>query len=1068
MKSAKVVSIALFLGLVSTLFISLTLDVSGKDISPNKLVNPHHPNLLIRDHNNQLAAIQLKAKSFKKGPLKQPRLEDIATNLKGISSGISNIQWQKCLGGTIDDYIYGIQQKRDGGYVMAGETSSNNDDVLGNHGCSDIWVVSLDLNGSMQWQECLGGNSSDVAYSVQQTSDLGYVLVGATSSSNGDVSGNHGSSDAWVVKLDSNGALLWQKCLGGSGWDEGRDIQQTTDGGYIVAGVTWSNDGNVTGNHGSSDAWVVKLDSKGALLWQKCLGGSGWDEGRDIQQTTDGGYIVAGVTWSNDGDVSGNHGSSDAWVVKLDSNGSLLWQKCLGGSSSDGANSVQQTRDEGFIVAGETESNDGDVSSNHGSSDAWVVKLDSNGSLLWQRCLGGSDNEYAYSVQHTTDGGYIVAGGTWSNDGDVDGNHGNEDLWMVKLQSNGTMLWQKCLGGSDYEEAHCIIQTKDGGYVAAGYTQSDNGDVSVSHGGSDAWVVKLSGLSNPPGDPAILSGPNSVITGIICNYSTVSTDPDGDQLKYTFDWGDGRTTVTSFVNSGTKGNASQSWIRAGTYKVAAYASDSNGAMSGWSKFLFVTVKNPVSTPKFSRIDDIGYVGLPLEFNASTVNYGNQVMYTFDWGDHTNNTVISPTDPGTIVKVFHIWNRTGPYRIRDKVTNSRGETSEWSDPLNITIIANNPPNTPSAPSGAVFGLTGTAYNYTFSASDPDVDQLMYTLDWGDGTTSVTSLAGSGIILSKTHSWKKAGTYQVKAKGTNSRGLSSGWSTPLNVNIDTPPVVPAKPSGNVSGYANVLYAFSTFATDPDSDKVLYTFDWGDGTTSTTNFVNSGTSASASHRWSVAGNYSIKANATDAKGASSGWSNHLAVVISVNSPPNRPATPIGPASGYAGISYSYLASSTDPDSDRVLYTFDWGDGTNSTTNFFNSGTSASASHAWACGTWFSVSFFVRAKAIDIHGASSESWSNPLRVNITPSIVSVIALQAAANNKYVTADNAGQLPLIANRNSIGSWETFKLIDLGNNNVALQACNSKYITADNAGQLPLIANRNSIGSWETFKLILL
>jgi hypothetical protein len=312
MKFGKVLIIALFLGIIYTLFLSSILVVTGKNNSSIEIVNPNQPTHLIRDQNNQLAALQLKENSSKNGPLQQPRPEEGASELKSISSGISNFQWQKCLGGTNDDYAYSIQQTRDSGYIVAGGTSSNDGNVHGNHGSSDIWVVRLDSNGSMQWLECPGGNSSDIAYSVQQTSDLGYVLAGATSSCDGDVRGNHGSSDAWIVKLDSNGFLLWQKCLGGSGWDEGRSIQQTTDGGYIVAGVTWSNDSDVTGNHGRSDAWVVKLDSNGSLLWQKCLGGTGNDEANSIQQTADGGYIVAGVTWSNDSDVTGNHGRSDA------------------------------------------------------------------------------------------------------------------------------------------------------------------------------------------------------------------------------------------------------------------------------------------------------------------------------------------------------------------------------------------------------------------------------------------------------------------------------------------------------------------------------------------------------------------------------------------------------------------------------------------------------------------------------------------------------------------------------------------------------------------------------------
>ncbi|HEX5651715.1 MAG TPA: hypothetical protein VFX58_01495, partial [Chitinophagaceae bacterium] len=215
--------------------------------------------------------------------------------------------------------------------------------------------------------------------------------------------------------------IQWQKAMGGSGYEGASSIQQTTDGGYIVAGITGSNDGDVSGSHGVWDYWIVKLAATGNIQWQRCLGGSGQDYASSIEQTTDGGYIVAGSSYSNDGDVSGNHGVSDAWIVKLAASGNIQWQRCLGGSDVEGAYSIEQTTDGGYIVSGSTSSNDGDVSGNHGVSEAWIVKLDATGNIQWQRCLGGSGDEGAYSIEQTTDGGYIVSGSTSSNDGDVSG-----------------------------------------------------------------------------------------------------------------------------------------------------------------------------------------------------------------------------------------------------------------------------------------------------------------------------------------------------------------------------------------------------------------------------------------------------------------------------------------------------------------------------------------------------------------------------------------------------------------------------------------------------------------------
>jgi len=184
---------------------------------------------------------------------------------------------------------------------------------------------------AIEWQKSLGGIIDDVAYCVQQTSDGGYIVGGYAVSNNGDVSLNHGNNDYWIVKLDASANITWQKCLGGSNVDKGYSVEQTSDGGYIVAGESLSIDGNVTGNHGSYDCWIVKLDANGNIMWQKSLGGTLHDSGNSIQQTKDGGFILAGFSYSNDGDVTGNHGNRDFWIVKLDSAGNITWQKSLGG-----------------------------------------------------------------------------------------------------------------------------------------------------------------------------------------------------------------------------------------------------------------------------------------------------------------------------------------------------------------------------------------------------------------------------------------------------------------------------------------------------------------------------------------------------------------------------------------------------------------------------------------------------------------------------------------------------------------------------------------------------------------
>jgi hypothetical protein len=227
----------------------------------------------------------------------------------------------------------------------------------------------------MIWQKNFGGENDDFALSIQQTTDSGFIAAGVSYSFSGIVSGNHGGGDYWIIKLDAEGNLMWQKSLGGSKEDRASSIKQTADGGYIVAGKSKSNDGDVFGNHGKDDAWIVRLDADGNLEWQKSFGGSGIDMANSVLQAADGGYLVAGGSASNDGDIVGNYSNGDCWIVKLDAGGNLQWQKPIGGSNEDNANSVDQTIDGGFVIAGWSDSNDGDVSGNHGDIDYWIVKL---------------------------------------------------------------------------------------------------------------------------------------------------------------------------------------------------------------------------------------------------------------------------------------------------------------------------------------------------------------------------------------------------------------------------------------------------------------------------------------------------------------------------------------------------------------------------------------------------------------------------------------------------------------------------------------------------------------------
>jgi len=410
----------------------------------------------------------------------------VLLSAKATIAQIPPIQWQKTLGGTDSDIANAIQPTADGGYIVAGYSSSNDGDVSGNHGSSDYWIVKLDATGNLVWQKTLGGSSDDIAYAIQQTSDGGYIATGFTFSNDGDVSGNHNpDSDGWVVKLDAAGNLLWQKAIGGVGGDFATAIQQTTDGGYIVGGYSASNDGDASGNNGSFDFWLLKLDVSGNILWHNMIGGSQDERSQALQQTADGGYIMTGTT------ASVITGKRDCFVVKLNASGNIVWQKTQGGTDDDEYRSIQQTTDGGYIAAGNTASYDGDVSGNHGGADYWVVKLDASGNITWQKTLGGSGTDWGYAVQQTTDGGYVALGVSTSTDGDVTGTQGNGDFWLTKLNTSGNLSWQKSFGGTDGDYGYAIRQTADGGFITAGFSNSTDGDVTNNHGNGDFWVVKL-------------------------------------------------------------------------------------------------------------------------------------------------------------------------------------------------------------------------------------------------------------------------------------------------------------------------------------------------------------------------------------------------------------------------------------------------------------------------------------------------------------------------------------------------------------------------------------------------
>jgi len=430
------------------------------------------------------------------------------------SGGPAPSTWAFSAGGSSYDFGRCIRQTWDGGYVVTGHTDSYG---IGHY---DLWVVKCDKTGGVEWQKTYGNLYDEKGYSIDQTSDGGYV-----------VTGNHSPfyamapSQLVVLKLDASGNTMWEKMYGGGDGEGGRSIHQTADGGYIVTGFTRSY------GAGDKDLWVLKLDSCGTIMWQKAYGGSNYEEGYEIHQTSDGGYILTG---------SSEAGANDVWLLKLDSTGNINWQKTYGGIANDYGLSIQQTADNGYVVAGYTSSY------GTGASDAWVLKLDSTGNINWQKTYGGIDYDYAHSIQQTVEGGYILTGNTCSFGA------GGADIWIIKLDSIGNMSWQKTYGGIGSESGFSVRQTSDGGYIVTGHIGS------FPAVWLDLLILRLDnsgcmlGCSTITSDDTTASSCNSMCAPLDTSISALSTSVTVSTLEVTHDPGiDTDAEVTLLCTGGS-------------------------------------------------------------------------------------------------------------------------------------------------------------------------------------------------------------------------------------------------------------------------------------------------------------------------------------------------------------------------------------------------------------------------------------------------------------------------------------------------------------------------------------
>jgi hypothetical protein len=395
--------------------------------------------------------------------------------------------WSRTYGGERQDNFVSIQLTEDDGYIVVGHSYT-----FGAGSC-DVYLIKTNSTGNILWSRTYGGSSSDRGLSAQPTTDGGYIVTGWTESFGA------GKKDIYLIKTDSLGSVLWNRTYGGINNDWGISVQQTTDGGYIVGGITSSF------GAGDWDVCLIKTDLLGNALWTRTYGGSGTELGRYVQQTIDGGYIVAGSTQSF------GVGNDDFYLIKTDSLGNIIWDHTYGGNQSDNFVTAQQTKDEGYICAGYTHS------FGAGGWDVCLMKVDSTGGILWSCACGGSSDESPVSAQQTIEGGCIAAGETQSF------GPGDRDAYVVKADSLGCVLWTRTFGGTGTERSRSARQTPDGGYVVGGYTNS------FGVGETDFILVKL----DPFGNTCIGEFVPSIVTSISCSVTKPATEVSSPSLIVT-------------------------------------------------------------------------------------------------------------------------------------------------------------------------------------------------------------------------------------------------------------------------------------------------------------------------------------------------------------------------------------------------------------------------------------------------------------------------------------------------------------------------------------------------------
>ena len=400
------------------------------------------------------------------------------------------VQWSNNLGGDRNDWIRSAIALDNQQTLLVGASYSGNGDLSINQGRADAWLVKVDDAGQLLWSQSYGGSGQDELVDIKATSDGGFILVGTSNSTDGDVLASAGGTDVWLLKVDANGQMEWSTTFGGSGDDRANEVLVRSNGQYWIIANADSGDLPGVGQHNESDAWLLRVDTDGTLLWSRTYGAEGTDWIHSALLLSDGNLLLAGHSDSSPNWMGNPKGAADAWLLRVASNGQVIWSQKYGGTNADFFKALTPSANGTYTLSGYTYSEDGDLLENRGRRDAWAMQVDGSGNSIWSKNFGGTFHDEFLDIQYKNNALYL-AGYSWSADGDITQAYGLKDFSLFKISNTGESIWQRNFGGSQSDEARGIILLENEKSLLYGASRSEDQMLNNNRGLEDAWLLQL-------------------------------------------------------------------------------------------------------------------------------------------------------------------------------------------------------------------------------------------------------------------------------------------------------------------------------------------------------------------------------------------------------------------------------------------------------------------------------------------------------------------------------------------------------------------------------------------------